>query len=392
MLFIVKTLVRWRKFIIWAGIGTAAVMAGVSFFLPKWYRATTSVFPPETQAVLPFYADVVQSLQLPIFGPSAIGSRPNTIYIDILQSRTVGEQIVNEFDLKQSYGTSLLSETIARLQSHTSYTLLENGLLMISFEDRDPDRAAAVTNRYVELLDQFNQHINITRASKTKEFIAEQMDIHSEMLRRAEDSLRAFQEQHQALVLSEQIRSAIEVVSGMTAEAIKLEVELEILQEYTSGSSEEYTRTKKRYDGLVDQLKKFKVSGERDADDPVRSFFPPFEEVPEIALDLARMTRRVKIEEKVYELLITEYEKARIEEARDTPTVQVLDEAVVPELRSRPKRKTLVLLGGILGLGWSSLLVVFVSAWRDGESRSGRMREVLGPLVDDFKRVFRKKT
>jgi uncharacterized protein involved in exopolysaccharide biosynthesis len=392
MLFIIKTLVRWRRFILLAGIGTAAVMAGVSLFLPKWYRATTSVFPPETKSIMPFYADVVQSLQLPIFGPSAIGSRPNTIYIDILQSRTVGEQVVNEFDLKRSYGTALASEAIAQLHARTSYSLLENGLLMISFEDRDPDRAAAVTNRYVELLDQFNQQINITRASKTKEFIAEQMEMHSEILKRAEESLRAFQEQHQALELNEQIRSAIEVVSGLTAEAIKLEVELEILQQYTSGSSEEYTRTKKRYDGLVDQLKKFKIGDERDEDDTVRSFFPTFEDVPEIALDLARLTRRVKIEEKVYELLITEYEKARIEEARDTPTVQVLDAAVVPELRSRPKRKMLVLLGGILGLGWSALLVVFVSAWRDGASRGSRMREVLGPIANDFKRVFRKNT
>ncbi|MFQ5511465.1 MAG: GumC family protein [Candidatus Krumholzibacteriia bacterium] len=390
MLFIVRALVRWRGLIILAGLGTAAVMAGVSFLLPKWYKATTSVFPPETKSALPFYVDVVQSLQLPIFGPNAIGARPNTVYIDILQSRTVGRQIIDEFEFKRVYGTGPLSEAIAQLHAHTSYSLLENGLLMISFEDRDPQRAADVTNRYVELLDQFNRHINVTRASKTKEFVSEQIDIHAKVLREAEELLRSFQEQHQTLELDEQIRSAIEVVSGMTAEAVKLEVELQILGQYTSGSSEEFTRTKKRYDGLVQQLKKFKVGDEKSEDDVVRSFFPTFEDVPEMALDLARLTRRVKIEEKVYELLITEYERARIEEARDTPTVQVLDAASVPELRSRPKRKVLVVLGGILGLGWSALLAVFVTAWREGKGDGGAAREVLAPLLSDFRRPFRK--
>ncbi len=390
MMFIVTALVRWRKFIISAGVGTAAIMAVVGLLLPKWYESTTSVFPPETKSSLPFYVDVLQSMQLPIFGPNAIGARPGTIYIDILRSRTVSEQIIDEFDFKQAYSTSVLTEAIAQLHSHTSYSLLENGLLTISFEDRDGDRAAAVANRYVELLDQFNRHINITRASKTKEFIAEQMDIHSAILREAEEVLRLFQERHQALDLDEQIRAAIEVVSGLTAETIKLEVELEILRQYTSRNSEEFTRTKKRYDGLVDQLRKFKVGNEREEVDVVRSFFPTFEDVPEMALHLGRLTRRVKIEEKVYELLITEYEKARIEEARDTPTVQVLDAAVAPELRSRPKRKILVVPGGVLGLGWSSLLVVFVTAWRDNTGRGRTMREALGPVMTDFKRVFRK--
>ena len=149
MLFIVKALVRWRRFIIWAGFGTAVVMAGASFLLPKWYRASTSVFPPETKSALPFYVDVLQSMQLPIFGPNAIGARPNTIYIAILQSRTVSGQIIDEFGFKQIYGTALLSEAVVELHSHTSYALLENGLLTISFEDRDPERAATVANRYV---------------------------------------------------------------------------------------------------------------------------------------------------------------------------------------------------------------------------------------------------
>jgi capsular polysaccharide biosynthesis protein len=100
MLFIVKTLIRRWKFILTAGIVTAAVMAAVSFVLPKWYTATASMFPPEPKTLVPSYADIMQSLQLPILGPSASGARPNTIYVEILLSRTIGEKLVDDFNLK----------------------------------------------------------------------------------------------------------------------------------------------------------------------------------------------------------------------------------------------------------------------------------------------------
>ncbi|MDX1400694.1 MAG: Wzz/FepE/Etk N-terminal domain-containing protein, partial [Kiloniellales bacterium] len=229
MLFILRTLIRWRKFILSAGLATAVVAAGVSFLLPKWYTATASVFPPETQSPLPGYLDVMQSLQLPIFGPSAVGVRPETIYIDILLSRKVGEQIIDEFGYRDIYKADHTMDAIKELHSHATMSLLENGLLIITFEDRDPERAAQVTNRFIQLLDEFNQQMNITKASRTKEFIAEQMDVRATALSQAEERLRGFQETHRTLILDEQLRAAIEMVADLTAQAVALEVQLEIL-------------------------------------------------------------------------------------------------------------------------------------------------------------------
>ena len=93
--------------ILLAGLGTAMVMAVVAFVLPSWYTATTSVFPPETKSSMPpMYSDIVQSLQLPSIGPSANGSRPSTIYIDVMRSRRVGENLLEEFNLFEAYETS----------------------------------------------------------------------------------------------------------------------------------------------------------------------------------------------------------------------------------------------------------------------------------------------
>ena len=175
MVFILRTLAERWKFILVSGLLTAAVMGAVSFMLPQWYRAQTSIFPPEDQAAFPF-ADIMQSLQVPIVGPSAVGANPATIYIDILQSRTVGERIVNEFNLKEVYGTEMMFEALDELHSHTSYSLLENGLLLVEYEDKDPQRAAAIANRNVELLDEFNRELSIGRAQKTREFVGRQLE------------------------------------------------------------------------------------------------------------------------------------------------------------------------------------------------------------------------
>ena len=390
MLFIVRTIVQWRRFILAAGLITAAVAAVVSFLLPTWYTANTSVFPPETGGPMSGYAQLLQqTLQIPIVTPSAGGARPGTIYIDILLSRRVGEKLVEEFDLKNVYKTEFVTDAIEALHSHTFFSLLENGLLKVSFEDRSPERAAAIANRYVNLLDEFNRNLNVTRASRTREFVAGQLEIHEGKLREAEEDLRKFQEEHQALELDQQTTSAIDIVASLTAQAVAMEIDLDILQQYASQSSEEYIRKKKQYDEVLGQLQKFKADSTRSDTDFVRSYFPSFDRLPELGLELARRLRRLKIEEAVYRLLVEEYQKARIEEARDTPTVQVLDTANPPELRSRPKRKMIVIFGGIVGLGWSTLFSVFLSGWREDRYKARALSGLFGPIGSDLKRTFR---
>jgi uncharacterized protein involved in exopolysaccharide biosynthesis len=392
MLFLLQTLIGRRKFVLLSGLGTAVAMAGISFLLPKWYTATSSVFPPEpNQFGGTGRAQLAQMLQLPVLGPNALGVQPATIYIDVLKSRRVCERLLEEFELKKVYGVELTSEAVEVLWTHTSCTVFDNGLMTVSFEDRDPQRAAAVTNRYIELLDEFTRGLNVTRASRTKEFIEKQIELRSADLRQAEEDLRKFQEEHQTLELDQQVASVIDVVSTLTADAIALEVELDLLRAYASTSSQEYARKKKKYDEIIKQLQKFKTESARDETDFLRSYFPTLDRIPEVALELARRIRRVQVEEKVQALLIEQYEKARIEEARDTPTVQVLDVAAAPERKSRPQRKVLVLVGGILGLGWSSLWVVFVATWKQQGNYGAMARSLLKPLAADIERVFRKR-
>lgn len=391
MLFILRTLVQKRKLILWTGFLTAVVMAGVSLILPIWYQADTSVFPPEPNQYGTASTELLAALQVPVLGPSAVGVSPSTIYMDILRSRRVGQRIIAEFNLKEVFNKEVTSKALDVLHKRTNYELVENGLLILRYEDRNPERAAAIANRYIELLDEFNRQLNVTRASKTRQFIEGQIDLHAAELQAAEEALRQFQEEHEALELDAQIASVINVVSTLTADAIALEVDMEILRQYTSTNSQEYVRNKKRYDEILRQLEKFKIGSTRSDKDLVRSYFPTFERIPEVSLELARRIRRVQVEEKVYGLLVEEYEKSRIEEARDTPTVQILDPATVPEIKSRPKRTFLVIVAAVIGTGWSALMVLFVAAWREEGPQGEALKAVLGPFLSDLGRPFRRK-
>jgi tyrosine-protein kinase Etk/Wzc len=391
MTFLLKTLIQWRKFIIASALLAALVMAGISLVLPMWYTASTSMFPPETGGGMGLYSDLLQGMQIPLLSPGGMGAQPETIYIDILKSRSIGLRLIEEFDFQNLYQTGTMAETLRELHSRASFQLMVNGMIVINFEDRDPERAAAVANRFAELLDEFNKNSKITRASKTREFIEKQLEVRSEFLEDAEEALRDFQEQNQTIEINEQVKSALEIVSSLTGEAIALEVEMEILGQYASKSSDEFINKKSRYDEISSQLRKFKQESARDEDDMIRSFFPTFDRVPQVTLDYLRLLRQVKIEETVYELLIKEYEKSKIEETRDTPTVQILDRANVPELRSRPKRKFLVIVGGLAGLGWSALLSVLVTLWRKEDKQRDTFKEVFGPVMDDLAKVFRRK-
>lgn len=384
-------LIQRRKFIFTSGVAAAMIAVIVSVLLPKWYTASTSVFPPEPKSSFSPYAQILQSLQTPILGPTAIGGRPGTIYIDILKSRKVGERIIEKFNFMEIYKAGLMTDALEILQKHTSYSLLENGLLIVSFEDRKPERASDVTNEYVSLLDEFNRDLNVSRATKTKEFIETQLQRQGREMRADEDTLQRFQQKYQAIELTQQTRAIIDIVAGLTSEAVKLEVELEILRNFTSQESDEYIRKKKNYDELLDQLNKFKVDSTRTDDDVIRSYFPTLERVPEISLNYARLLRNVKVGEKVFELLVKEYEQSRIEEARDTPTVQILDRATPPELRSRPKRKQIVIIGGILGLAWASVFALFAAFFEQEESQTSEIRRLVDPMIQDARKLFRRK-
>ncbi len=390
MLFFFRTLIRWRRFILGWGIAGALAMGLVSFILPRWYMARTSIFPPEPSLAMPMYAELVQQLSAPLLGPVAAGAAPETVYIEMLKSRTLGEKIIDEFGLMKSYKTDRIEDALDAFHSHIGFSLLENGLLIVTFEDKSPERAAQIANRMIEFLDEITRDLKVSRAGRTRTFVERQLKEREQLLAAAENELKEFQQTNRTVDLDEQLRSAMDLITQLSGRAIALETEMKIMEHYTSKSSAEYLLKQTEYMEVVGQLNKLKAQG-RDSDkDMVRAFIPRLGDIPDVALQYIRLRRAVEVQTTVYKMLVNEYEKARIEEARDTPVVQVLDEARAPTIRSRPKRKILAIVGGLLGVGWSTIIALFTTAWREEKGHAATIRELLRPVAGDFTRFRRR--
>ena len=394
MLFFFRTLIQWRKFILLSGLASAVLLGAISFILPSWYKTNTIIFPPEQTSTMP-YAALMQQLSAPLLGTiagSAGGVAPGTIYIEMMKSRTVCEQIIEEFGLMKRYNARNIEEAMDTLHSHLGFTLQDNGLLFMTAEDRDPQRAADMANRMVALLDQTTRKLKETSAARTAEFVHRQLLEREVMLAQAEDSLKHFQQAHNTVNMEEQLKSAMDIVTTLSSRAIALETEMQIMTHYTSPNSEEYQRKQTEYNEVLVQLRKLKADTKGSNNhDTVRSFIPTLQDVPEQALQYLRLRREVEIQNTVFTMLNSEYEKARIEEARDTPVVQVLDPAEKPNLRYRPQRKVFAIVGGLLGLGWSTVVALFRTAWSYNLSQTAVVRELATPVARDFSRLRRRR-
>jgi hypothetical protein len=135
----------------------------------------------------------------------------------------------------------------------------------------------------------------------------------------------------------------------------------------------------------------YRGAGTEDADET--TLFPRFSDAPEVELSLARLMRDVEIKRAVYGVLSEQYEQARIQEMKDTPTLQVLDWGRVPTARSRPRRKVIVLITAVSAFFLSSMLAVIRQRARRGEYSREReaiadIKKSLAEDLQDVKRLF----
>jgi capsule polysaccharide export protein KpsE/RkpR len=177
-------------------------------------------------------------------------------------------------------------------------------------------------------------------------------------LKETENEMRAFQEKNRAIVLQDQTRGAIEAVARLKGEIMAAEVQLQVMRTWMTDNSPDVVGQMKRVDGMKrfladlqfgDEVKTRNVTGTRREGD----FHVPFAKVPEVGLELVRLTRELKIQEAVVTLLTQQFEQARLTEARDLPTVRILDVAIPPEKHYKPKflMYTVITFAGTLFIG-----------------------------------------
>lgn len=297
------------------------------------------------------------------------------------------------------YRADDISDALKELNSHTKIAVTGEGIISLEFEDKDKNRAARVANLFVEELDRINQKTNTSRAKSTRIFIEERLAQTQKELILAEENLKKFKEKHKTIALDEQMKAAIQSAADLKAQLVLNEIQLNVLREAMSESHPQIQELKTRIKEIEKQLNFMEFGDSEKKERQNKILDVPFSAVPSLSLELARLTRGVKIQEALFELLTQQYEQAKIQETKDTPTIQVLDRAVPPEKKTRPKRAFLVGIAGIASLFLSIVFVFALEYFKNSKAKNPeefkKLEEIFLSIkkdIDDLKKIFTRKS
>jgi len=344
----------------WGIIALGAVMTMgtlvVSFLLPKIYESTATLLPQLESnngvGLGALFASGAASSAAQSLGISLPGSpaTPTDVFTAMLKSRIMADDIIRRFNLMEPYETKTMHDVRGSLEGATRIVVTKEKVIKVAVEDRDPQLASDIANFYVSNLDRLNQTLSVSKARENRKFIEQRVAETQTALVKVEDALKEFQTQNRTVAIEAQSKAMIEATAMIQAQIMAQEVQLQVMGSYLSSNNPEIARVQSSISELRKQLQIMetgKSGKERLPGDRLR---PAITSVPTLALEYGRLARDLKVQETLYALLISQYEQAKLTEARDTPTVQVLDPAIPAERKSRPKILLNVLIAGILSL------------------------------------------
>ncbi len=370
----VNLLDYWR--VIWKhrgliiGLCFTSVLAALIFSLlsPKIYESTVTILAPKEGGggMLSTLAASGLIQQLPgISIPSLTPTRDT--FISILKSRTMAQDIVEQFNLKERYQAEYLSDAIKALQGATDIKVSKEGVISVTVEDTDPKLAADIANFYATNLDRLLARFGTSEASRQRAFIAEQLAKAEKDLHNAEEALKRFQQRHKAINLDAQMKGEIDAIAELKGQIMASEVQLEVMRNFATEANPEVINLRKRISEMKRQLAQLQYgkgwvlpSESRNPGEPRQEIHLPVVSVPQVGMEFARLVRDLKVQETLYTLLAQQYEQAKIAEAKDMPTVQVLDKAVPAERKSKPKIRLNMMLAGVVSLFLGTFLAFFL--------------------------------
>lgn len=335
---------------------SALVSIVVSLLLPKIYYSTARILPPQQEngifsLMLGQMGGGVANLASDILGSGSTSD----LYASILKSEAIKDRVIDRFKLIEVYKKSYRLDTYKTLDETVSVDVgKKDGIISITVEDKDPKRAAAIANAYVEELGALTRGLNTTGASQQRKFLEERLIKAKADLASTEDALKNFQSKNKAIDITEQAKGSIQEIADITGRLALEEVKLSTLQQQFTDASHEVVTQKKVIATLRSQLAR------KEGQEP-QGVLPSIGSVPAIGEQYVRLMREFKIQEALVELLTKQFELMRYNEANTISTVQVIQKATVPDKKTKPKRSLLVMASTITGALFSIVYVFFIN-------------------------------
>jgi uncharacterized protein involved in exopolysaccharide biosynthesis len=358
--------------------GFTILAALISFILPQHYTATVVMLPPQqnspTAAALASQLGALSGMAA-LAGGSFGFKNPNEMYIAMLKSHAVESAMVQHFGLMQEYHKRYESDARKSFERHSDITGNgKDGLIHISVWDHDPRRAAELANGYIDQFRDLSQHLAISEASQRRLFFEQELEHSKDNLANAELALQQTMRTSGVIELDSQARALIQSGAMLRAQITAREVQIQGMETYATGENAQLVQAQRELESLRAQLAKLGGSEDSSAGEMI----VPKGKITEAGLEYLRKLRDVKYNEAIFEVLLKQFEMAKLDEAKQGAIVQVVDPAVPPDKRSFPKRILITLLaaalGLIVGIFYSFFLAEFERRRGDSETAQKLMR------------------
>lgn len=366
-------LLRNKKVIAVGGIVCALFATVAVWLIPPSYVAEAILMPPQQQqsslgAMLSGIGGAVGSSM----GTQLGLKNPGDLYVGILKSRTIADDLIKRFGLMNVYHADRLSAARKALGAHSSFTAGKDSLIVVSVKARSARLAADLANGYVDELYKQNSRLAVTDASQRRLFYEQQLDTEKERLAEAEVALKTTEQSTGLVTPTGQAEVLIRSGAQIRAEIASRQVQLQTMRSFATENNPRVELLKQEISALQSQLSrvesdpngsKLEVSGAR---------------LPEASLEYIRKLRDVKYHETLFELLSKQYETARLDEGKEAPVLQVVDRAVVPDKDARMRGPIPVMGAGFFGLIFSCIALIIGARTRQFLADFKAAKKLLG--------------
>ncbi|HUN87294.1 MAG TPA: Wzz/FepE/Etk N-terminal domain-containing protein [Terriglobales bacterium] len=348
LLELLLVLTREKKLVLQVTAAAALAAVIVSLIWPKMYTATTTILPPQqNQSVLSSMLGQLagnQTLDLRDLGVKS----PGDVFVAMLKSRTVEDELVNRFDLRKVYDVKRYQDARKKLEKRSEIDPEKEGLISIEVSDRDPKRAADIANAWVDALGNLNQHLALTEAAQRRAFYEQKLAGEREDLAKAELALKQIEQSTGLIQPEAQTRALIGAVADVRAQIAAREVQLQSMRSYATANNPDVQRVERELAELRSQFSRLSQTESKSSTVTEGSLQVPTGHVAGASIEYLQAARELRYHESLYDFLSRQLEAARIDEAKNAVVVQVVDRAVVPERKSSPQRTLVVLITTIL--------------------------------------------
>ncbi len=152
-------------------------------------------------------------------------SNPIVTEAEILQSRPILETVVKELNLENGQGKPLNYQAIAG--NLDVKPIVGTAVLQVFYQDGDPELAAAIVNKVIELYVQEDTLSNRAEAASARQFIKDQLPKIESTVAKAEADLRQFKTENRIANLSQEAANKIDTIESLESQIDAVNVELE---------------------------------------------------------------------------------------------------------------------------------------------------------------------